>query len=354
MDAGNVEALRGRLRSLGFDVVRFAKIAPEGAPGSAALDRWLLSGFHADMAWMERTADKRRDPALVLPGVASMILLGVNYGCPEEEGGEEPKGGLRWARYARHEDYHDTMKEGLVAAGRILEETLGLGQEDYRYYVDAGPVLERGWAARAGVGFIGKNGMLVSSEYGNWLFLAALLVRAELPADMPFRSGRFAAGCGHCTRCLDVCPTQAFVAPGVVDARRCVSYLTIEHKGAIPEEFREAVGDRIYGCDACAEVCPWNRFAREARSTLLVARREFGRMPLSEILGLTPERFAKVFRRTPVKRLKLERLLRNACVAAGNSRAPELRGALENLLKHESELVREHAAWALRRLREVP
>lgn len=369
--------LRRRLGGAGFDVVRFAAIGG-AAPGADALKRWIDEGYHAEMAWMPRSLEKRLAPELVLPGARSVVLLGVNYGAGHGDSRPSPKGALGaiagapvvgpdgkgaqsgsslegvdsvvWARYACYEDYHDTIKPGLVRAGRELECTLGIGPADYRYYVDTGPVLERGWAARAGLGFIGKNGMLISPLFGNWLFLCAILVRAELPSDPPFGTGRLGAGCGRCTRCLDACPTQAFVAPGVVDARRCISYLTIEHKGSIPEAFREAIGDRIYGCDVCADVCPWNRFAQEARSLLLVQRRAFEQLSLDEILSLTPERFAEVFRGTPIKRLKLERLLRNACIAAGNVRSPTLRAPLERLLVHPSPLVREHAAWALARL----
>lgn len=352
-----VSDLKVRLVAAGFDAVRFASLE-DPAPGAAELRSWLELGHHAGMDWMPRSLEKRLDPQLVLPEARSIILLGVNYGVREStvksgdsasvEEGQAPL----WARYARYEDYHDTIKVGLEHAGAILETALGIGPEDYRYYVDTGPVLERGWAARAGLGFVGRNGMLVSPDFGNWLFLCAILVRAVLPPDKPFGSGRFAAGCGKCTRCLEACPTQALVAPGVVDARRCISYLTIEHKGAIPEEFREAIGGRIYGCDICAEVCPWNRFARESRSLLLAARTDFLGMPLVELLSLGPETFAALFRRTPVKRLKLERLLRNACVAAGNARDPSLRAPLVRLRDQASPLVREHAVWALGRLDE--
>lgn len=348
------EALRGKLRALGFDEVRFAR-ATRLADGG--LRAWLADGLHADMAWLERTAEKRADPGLVLPGAKSVIILGVNYWPgAETENRKSGIGNPRWARYALHEDYHDTMKPGLVAAGRLLEQTCGLAETDYRYYVDTGPVLERGWAARSGLGFRGKNAMLISRTHGNWLFLACILTRAEIEPDEPLRPGAQRADgtepagllCGKCTRCLDACPTQAFPRPGVVDARRCISYQTIENKGLIPRELRAGIGTRIYGCDVCLEVCPWNRFAQEGRRVLLSARHDIAELPLTAILALTPVRFAEVFRRTAVKRLKLTGLLRNACVVAGNTGDRSLLPALVALAGHESVVVRAHAVWAVR------
>jgi epoxyqueuosine reductase len=347
------EVLRERLRSLGFDEVRFASLA--GADRSVRA--WLDAGHHADMAWLERTAEKRMNPELVLPGAKSVIILGVNYWPGSAIENRESKiQNPEWARYALHEDYHDTIKPGLVAAGRVLEELGGATAADYRYYVDTGPVLERGWAARSGLGFRGKNGMLISRRHGNWLFLASILVRWEIEPDAPLRrkplppAGTEPAGllCGKCTRCLDACPTQAFPAPGVVDARRCISYQTIENKGIIPRALRAGIGTRIYGCDVCLEVCPWNRFAQEGRRVLLSSRHDLAELGLAEILALTPARFAEVFRRTAVKRLKLSGLLRNACVVAGNTGDPALLPALVALAAHESPVVRAHAVWAVR------
>eukprot|EP01035_Chromulina_nebulosa_P032533 gene32533-43463_t len=253
------------------------------------------------------------------------------------------------------------MTRWLVAAGRAIEEVCGATATDYRYYVDTGPVLERGWAARAGLGFVGKNAMLISRRHGNWLFLAAILTRLDFMPDAAIRktvenvdtarAGGVGLLCGKCTRCLDACPTQAFAAPGVVDARRCVSYQTIENKGAIPRELRAGIGGRIYGCDVCLEVCPWNRFAQEGRRVLLAVRGEIAELELREILALTPVRFAEVFRRTAIKRVKLAGLLRNACVVAGNSGDATLVPQLGQLASgHESALVRAHAVWAVFRL----
>jgi len=348
------EELRRRLQALGFDEVRFARL--EGAaPGAEALQAWLGAGLHADMAWMERTAEKRTRPDLVLPGARSAILLGVNYGRKEKPAPGRPARPV-WARYSLYSDYHDTVKPGLVAAGRVLEEICGVTGADYRYYVDTGPVLERGWAERAGLGFIGKNTVLISRRYGNWLFLATILTRLELTPDPPVRKapgrGKSRVGllCGRCTRCLEACPTQALPQPGVLDARRCISYQTIENRGVIPRELRPGIGLRVYGCDICLEVCPWNRFARAARSVLLTARAEIEALSLGELLELTPVRFAEVFRGTAAKRVKLVGLLRNACVAAGNSGD---RGLLERLVRlavHASPMVRVHAVWAVFRL----
>lgn len=346
MDARR-EEVRRRLEALGFDDVRFVAL---GALPPETLRPWLAAGMHGEMAWMERTADKRLDPGLVLAGAKSAIMLGVSYWGGQEAGEGKPV----WARYAQHEDYHDTIKPALVAAGRVLEELCGATEGDYRYYVDTGPVLERSWAARAGLGFVGKNAMLISRRHGNWLLLAAILTRAEFAPDEPIRKKTSDASvgllCGKCTRCLDACPTQAFAAPGTVDARRCISYQTIENKGVIPRELRAGIGSRIYGCDVCLEVCPWNRFAQEGRRMLLTVRGEIAELELSEILALTPERYAEVFRRTPIKRLKLTGLLRNACIVAGNSGDASPLPAVLRLVSHESALVRAHAVWAVRRL----
>ena len=359
MSHASQEELRRRLFELGFDDVRFASTTQPLKPDG--LKQWLSDGMHGEMAWMKRTEDKRLDPEKVLSGVKSIILLGVSYasarnGETTTEGNVRP----RWARYALHDDYHDTMKPALVAAGREIETLCGATPDDYRYYVDTGPVLERMWAARAGLGFTGKNAMLISRRHGNWLFLAAILTRVDFAADEPIRkkvsAPDFEKGhdvgllCGKCTRCLDACPTNAFARPGVVDARRCVSYQTIENKGVIPRELRPGIGLRIYGCDVCLEVCPWNRFAQQGRAMLLKARSELADLPLTELLQMTPVRFAEVFRGTPIKRVKLGGLLRNACVVAGNSGDVTLLPLLQALAAHELPLVRTHAVWAIYQL----
>ena len=358
--SGRKEELRAQLRALGFDEVRFTRAGDARAAGR--LSEWLAAGNHADMQWMERTADKRMNPELVLSGVKTMIVLGVNYW--PAAGGQPVAGKPHWARYALHVDYHDTIKPALVEAGRVLEKWGALTSEDYRYYVDTGPVQERGWAERAGLGFVGKNAMLISREYGNWLFLATILTRAEIEPDAPLSSavvserrrvqgaGPDGVGllCGKCTRCIEACPTAAITAPGVLDARRCISYQTIENKGVIPRVLRAGIGARVYGCDVCAEVCPWNRFAQESRSVLLTARYDLAGLSLRELLELTPERFAEVFRKTAIKRVKLAGLLRNACIVAGNTGASDCLDVLVKLAGGESALVRAHAVWAVYRI----
>ena len=345
------ETLRGRLKGLGFDEVRFARLSPVKGEG---LRSWIEAGYHGEMDWMERTSGKRLDPTLVLEGARSAIVLGVNY----YQGGRTAAGDTRrnpvWARYSLYEDYHDSLGAALKAAGGAIEEICGAGPRDYRYYVDTGPVLERAWSAQAGLGFIGKNSMLISRKHGNWLFLASILTRVEFEADPPASRradpGSVGLLCGKCSRCMDSCPTQAFPAPGVVDSRRCISYQTIENRGVIPRELREAIGNRIYGCDICLEVCPWNRFASEGRRMILSSRGDVAEIPLRELLGFTQARFSEVFRGTAIKRVKWVGLLRNACVVAGNSGDASLVDALVALASHESPVVRAHAVWATRRL----
>jgi epoxyqueuosine reductase len=342
------EELRTRLLALGFDDVRFVRLKP--VAGDFLRD-WLGQGMHADMHWIERSVDKRLDPQLVLPGARSAVLLGVNY-WPGERDVAKLARQPQWARYAMYSDYHDTLKPALVEAGRTIEAVYGVGAADYRYYVDTGPVVERGWAARAGLGFIGKNGMLISRRFGNWLFLAAVLTTVELESDLPVKPDisdgeQIGALCGKCTRCMTACPTGAITQPGVVDARKCISYQTIENKGVIPRELRREIGAHIYGCDVCLEVCPWNRFALESRRVLLVARDEIAQLPLRELLALNPERFASIFKGTAIKRVKLGGLLRNACIVAANTGAEDCIDSLVRLASFGLPLVRTHAVWAV-------
>jgi epoxyqueuosine reductase len=370
-DAGAREELRAALRDAGFDIVRFARAGP--APDDS-LARWIAAGHQADMNWMASTSAKRIDPTLVLEDARTVIVLGVNY-WPEDPAAARQ---TAWARYALHADYHDTIKAGLVRAGKILEARFGLSGTDYRYYVDTGPVAERGWAERSGVGFLGKNGMLISREHGNWLFLSVILARIDVEPDANL-SDEFPAAaertdgkgllCGSCARCMDACPTAAFPEPGIVDARRCISYHTIENRGIIPADIRAGIGTRVFGCDICLDACPWNRFARAGRSMLLERKPEIAGLTLVELLSMTPEKFRQVFRGTVVKRLKLPNLLRNAAIVAGNVWAldPGLRAAASTgfadasdrdagvaavaaLARHESPVVRAHAVWALRRM----
>jgi epoxyqueuosine reductase len=340
------EGLRARLLALGFDEVRFAEASAVLLP---ALRSWLDAGHQADMAWMERTAERRLDPGSIIPGARTVIALGVTTWSEDP-----PADAARpaWARYAQFEDYHDTIGPALDRAVEVLAEATGTLPTDSRPYVDTGPVLEREWARRAGVGFVGRNAMLISRAHGNWLMLGAIITRAEIPADEPIKAGGSGVGqlCGSCRRCIDACPTDAFPAPGVLDARRCISYQTIENRGFIPRALRPGIGNRVFGCDTCLDVCPWNRFARSGREMLLVPKAGLRVMDLASLLELTPAAFAARFRRTPVKRLKLRGLLRNACIVAGNSGDRSLVDRLVALASHPEPIVRGHAVWAVYRL----
>jgi epoxyqueuosine reductase len=353
------ERLRARIAGLGFDEVRFTSV---GQAPAGRFEEWLAQGHHADMAWLERGAAARLDPTRVVSELRTVVALGVNY-LPEGRAGTQG----RWSKYSLYRDYHDTIGKALRRIGDVLEKDYGQTRDDYRAYVDTGPVLERGWAARAGMGWQGKNAMHISRTHGNWLFLAVVLTRMEIPPDAALpgvaSAPREIEGqyCGSCVRCLEACPTRAFPRPGIVDARRCIAYHTIENRGIVPRELRRAFGGRVFGCDTCLDVCPWNRFARAGRSVLLEARAKLVDATLLDLLGMNATRFADVFRGTPIKRAKLAGLLRNACIAAGNwddtsdwhfggVQRAEVVAAVERLCAHESEVVRAHAVWALRRL----
>jgi epoxyqueuosine reductase len=291
------------------------------------------------MHYLPKWRDKRRDSRLPYPGVTSAVVVGMDYG------GGEPAGPV--ARYARGDDYHDVMVERLEALRAWLGDALGRPVRG-KAYVDTGPLLERDLARRAGLGWFGKNTMLINPRRGSFFFLGALVVDVELEPSAPFEADR----CGTCTRCLDACPTGAFVAPRVLDATRCISYLTIEARGAIPEALREAVGEHLYGCDVCNEVCPWNvRFAHtlnepayEPRAA--VAGRD-ARTLARELLAMSQEEFSRGFSKSPVKRAKLRGLKRNAAVVLGNVGTSDDTPVLEAATRDEDALVREHAAWAL-------
>jgi epoxyqueuosine reductase len=358
------KALKAQIEAIGFDEVRFARA--DEVPSGRFLE-WLEDGWHADMTWLDRTAEKRLDPNLVLSGVKSLIMLGVSY-WPDDTAVSSQK---KWAKYSLYSDYHDTLLEGLKKVGKILEDEFQASSMDYRLYTDAGPVIERGWGAKAGLGWQGKNGMLISRKHGNWLLLASILTTFELAPDPPLMKSfsreleaehSLGLNCGKCTRCIEACPTGAIPEPGLVDARRCISYHTIENKGVIPREFRAAIGSRIFGCDICLDVCPWNRFARKGRQLLLSSRYDVADLSLLELLQMTQERFSEVFRKSPIKRTKLRGLLRNACIVAGNLNESSewLEGVKQErqlvmdqlvlLAEHELAMVRAHAVWAVFRL----
>ncbi|MDQ6831446.1 MAG: tRNA epoxyqueuosine(34) reductase QueG [Gemmatimonadota bacterium] len=344
-------ALANRLKAqafgLGFDLAGITTLGPMDT--AAHFDEWVAAGYAGEMHYLPRWADKRHDSRLPVPGTVSAVVVAMNYG------GTQPSGPI--ARYARGDDYHDVMLERLESLHEWLAAELG-AEVRGKAYVDTGPILERDLARRAGLGWFGKNTNLLNPSLGSFFFLGALLVDTELPPDAPFEADR----CGTCTRCLDACPTNAFVAPRVLDATRCISYLTIEAKGAVPLELRERVGELIYGCDICQDVCPWNvRFSTAlADESPFASRRALGtpdggvkdaRMLARELLAMTQAEFYTAFKGSPMKRAKRRGLARNAAVALGNVGTPDDIPVLEAALAHDEPLVREHAAWALARRR---
>jgi epoxyqueuosine reductase len=334
------EQVKGIAADLGFDDCRIARAGE--ATHAQAFHEWLADGCQADMEWMAGTPERRADPRLVLDGCRSVICLAVNYFPGRTPFDEKGEGGYRIARYAWNDDYHDGIGDRLKEFVRRLEALGGA----HKVYVDTGPVLERDFATDAGLGWNGKSTVQIHRGLGTWFFLAEILTTLELKADDPFGDH-----CGKCMRCIDACPTQAITAPHRVDARRCISYLTIEHKGEIPEEFRRAMGDRIYGCDDCLDACPWNRFAQVSRDASFHARREVFRHSLRDFLELDDDGFRKLFARSPVKRIKRGRFLRNVCVALGNTGGAEDVAALEIASRDPDPLVSSHAGWALGEIR---
>jgi len=327
----SAETIKQLARELGFDDCRIARA--DRATHASSFQAWIDDGCHGEMGWLERTPERRCDPREVLPDCKSVVSLAINY-YP----GSNPDTGWRIARYSWNEDYHDIVEKKLKQMNAAMVE-LGGAQ---RYYVDTGPVLERDFASDAGLGWNGKSTVQIHRHLGTWFFLAELLTTLDLPADEPFGDH-----CGKCTRCIDACPTDAITQPHRVDARRCISYLTIEHKGAIPIEFRKAIGDRLYGCDECLEVCPWNRFAKLSQESRFHAREEIFDKSARDFLELSIEEFRTIFRKSPIKRIKLPRFQRNVCVVLGNTGTAEDLPALERASQHEDPLVAEHASWAI-------
>jgi epoxyqueuosine reductase len=328
--------------ALGFDAVRVT--TPDAASVAGEhLAEFLREGRHGDMAWMAANADRRRSPTRLWPEVRSIVMLGMSYAPASDplDALENPSHSVI-SVYAQGKDYHDILKGKLKQlATRLAAES----DADVKVFVDTAPVMEKPLAAAAGLGWQGKNTMLVSREHGSWLFLGAIFTTAELPPDAPE-----ADHCGSCRRCLDVCPTAAFPAPYQLDARRCLAYLSIEHKGHIPSEFRRAMGNRVFGCDDCLAVCPWNKFAAAAREARFAARAETDNPPLAELLQLDNASFRARFAGTPVKRTGRDRFLRNVLIAAGNSGDVGLLPHVEALLADHSPLVRAMAVWAMRQL----
>ncbi|MFI5244802.1 MAG: tRNA epoxyqueuosine(34) reductase QueG [Gemmatimonadales bacterium] len=319
---------------LGFDLAGVTSLGPPDTVRE--FDAWLVRGFAGEMRYLERTAELRRDSRLPEPGMRSAIVVGMNYG------GTQPPGPI--ARYARGGDYHEVMRSKLDALGRWFVAECG-GEARTRSYVDTGPVLERDLARRAGLGWFGKNTNLINPGLGSFFFIGALFTNAELETDAPFEADR----CGTCSRCLDACPTQAFTAPRVLDSTRCISYLTIELKGEIPSDFRPAIGELLYGCDICQDVCPWNvRFSRDVTEPALQPRVGRANPEAAELLSLGDDEWRARFGASAMTRAKRRGLARNAAVVLGNRRDRRTLPALEAAAIDDHEpLVREHAAWAL-------
>jgi epoxyqueuosine reductase len=342
------ETLKQRIveeaKSLGFDAVRFAAAdAVDGA--GAALEAFVAEGRQGDMAWLANTAERRKSPRALWPEANSVILLGLNYGQGDPLHILEERSRGAVSIYAQGADYHDVLKAKLrPLAARVRSLT----RSEVKIFVDTAPVMEKPLAARAGLGWQGKHTNLVSREFGSWLFIGSIFTAARIAPDAPEEDH-----CGACRRCLDVCPTRAFTAPYQIDARACISYLTIEHKGHIASRFREAMGNRIFGCDDCLAICPWNKFASTAREAKLSVRGVCDNPPLAELLLLDDAAFRARFRGTPIKRTGRDRFLRNALIAAGNSGDVSLVPPVEARLDDASPLVRAMAAWALARLAPV-
>jgi epoxyqueuosine reductase len=333
------QAIREQALGDGFDVVRFTRaVAPPEAP--ARLQTFLDHGRHGDMDWMARNADRRADPAVLWPEAKSIIVLGVNYGPNHNplDDLKQPSSGAV-SVYARGDDYHDVLKKRLKRLADFICGTFG---GDAKVFVDTAPVLEKALAQHAGMGWQGKHTNLVSREFGSWLFLGSVFTTLDIEPDAAETDH-----CGRCHACLDICPTKAFPAPYQLDARRCISYLTIEHKGHIPLEFRAAIGNRIYGCDDCLAVCPWNKFAKVSHEAQFAARDTLQRPLLSELARLDDTAFRALFRASPIKRIGRDRFVRNVLIAIGNSGDPTLTTEAERLLDDPSPLVRAMAVWAL-------
>jgi epoxyqueuosine reductase len=350
------KSIRQRALELGFDDCRFTTAA---APASAdKFQNWLAGKQHGEMAWLERTAPKRVDPQNILPGANSIICLAANYGTRVESRESRARDFTQRddanpstldlrpstaliARYARFTDYHDVLGERLKTLTQFVNQ-LGGAETRSLWYVDTGPLLERDFAQRAGLGFIGKHTNVISRQLGNWIFLAEIITTLEVEPDAPEKNH-----CGKCTRCITACPTNAIAAPFQLDARRCISYLTIELKGPIPVELRRAIGNRIFGCDDCLAACPWNRFAREGNLMKTHARLELAEPDLLKLLQLDEAGFKSRFAGTPILRAKRRALLRNVCVALGNIGDASVLPALQKAAGDAEPLIAEHARWAI-------
>ena len=332
-----------KARELGFSAwgIARADAAPEAGE---RLREWIAAGNHGEMGWMEERAEQRASPQGLWPEAKSVIALAMSYAPANDPlalAGARDRG--RISVYAQGTDYHKTVKKALKAMGRWLAEECGC---QLKVFVDTAPVMEKPLSAAAGVGWQGKHSNLLNREHGSWLFLGVIYTTLELEPDPPAEPH-----CGTCTRCIDACPTGAIIAPNLVDARRCISYLTIEHAGPIPHQYREAIGNRIYGCDDCLAVCPWNRFASAAQANRAFAPRpELVAPSLADLLALDDAAFRELFSGSPIKRIGVNRMIRNCLIAAGNSGDPELRPSVERHLASDDPVVADAANWAIARL----
>lgn len=338
-------AIRDKALALGFDAVGFAK-AETDANARTWLSEFIANGFHGDMGWLAAKAEKRASPRALWPGARSVVVVGANYAPHEDPLGamhrQQPHGRGTISAYARNRDYHDVMKKRLRVLARWMHETL---ETEVKLFVDTAPVMEKFLGQQAGLGWQGKHTNLVSRRFGSWLFLGEIYTAAELDPDTPEPDR-----CGSCDRCQTVCPTDAFPAPYKLDARRCISYLTIEHKGHIAEEFRKPMGNRIYGCDDCLAVCPWNKFAQPTREAAFLPRVELTAPRLADLAALDDDGFRTVFSGSPIKRTGRDRFVRNVLIAIGNSGDASLIPTVERLLADPAPVVRAMAVWALGQL----
>lgn len=336
--------IRERAAALGFDACRFASAAEPWSAGER-LAHFVEAGRHGDMGWMETTLERRAHPTAMWDGARSAIVLGLNYGPGHDPLPEmDDRSAAYISVYARGDDYHDIIKGRLkTLAGQIAAKT----DQDVKVFVDTAPLMEKPLAQRAGLGWQGKHTNLLSRTHGNWLFLGVILSAARIEPDEPETEH-----CGRCTACLDACPTGAFPAPFQLDARRCLSYLTIEFAGPWPEEFRLATGSRIYGCDDCLAVCPWNKFAQEANEGRVQARDALVSPRLADLVALDDAAFRALFSKSPVKRIGRNRFVRNVLYAIGNSDDPTLKASASALLADPDPVVRDAAEWATSRLSE--
>ena len=342
---GVAASLAAKARALGFGACHVTSAEPPLELG-ARLSAWLAEGAHGEMGWMADTLDRRADPRALMAGARSLVMLGLNYG-PREDPLAATRRRDRGAIsvYGRNRDYHDVVKGKLKELAAWLVAEARPEGADVKVFVDTAPLMEKPFAARAGIGWQGKHTNLVSREFGSWLFLGAILTDLDLEPDAPETDH-----CGTCRACLDACPTRAFPAPYRIDARRCISYLTIELKGPIPQDFRAAIGNRIYGCDDCLAVCPWNKFAAAGREAKLAAREDLVAPPLSELGRLDDAAFRNRFSGSPIKRIGRARFVRNVLIAIGNGGDAALATVARERLGDENPIVRGAAVWALSRL----